>query len=493
MTLRFQNSYADLGSAFSERVLPTPVSAPGKVLVHSGLSRELGSSAEELGSREWMEVWSGNRIPEGATPVAMAYAGHQFGHFVPRLGDGRAILLGEVFDHEHRLFDVHLKGSGRTPFSRGGDGRCALGPALREFLVSASMHALGVPTTRGLAVVTTGEPVFREQALPGAVFVRVARSHLRVGTFEYFAARGDRASLERLVTYAIERHYPLNGQAALGKRDSALYLLSKVMDAQAALVGRWMGLGFVHGVMNTDNSSIAGETIDYGPCAFMDAFAMDRVFSSIDHGGRYAYGEQPKIAYENLARLAEALLPLLDEEEERAANAAMEVIGQFPGRFREGFAAIMAAKLGLSNSGDAERLYQSLLLIMARAQSDFTVTFSALLDLAEGATGAEDRVVALLGGSDLARSWTAEYLAALSTQGGLGEDSLAMMRRSNPRVIARNHQVERAIAAAYQGDFDAAQEALAAFERPYVTALEAGGYDAPPGGEQFEYKTFCGT
>ena len=343
MNFAFDNSYARLPARFFSSISPTKVRAPRVVMVNRALADELGLDPDELVSPMGAQVLTGNALPAGAEPIALAYAGHQFGSFVPQLGDGRAILLGEVIGRSGRRVDIQLKGSGRTPFSRQGDGRAALGPVLREYVVSEAMAAMGVPTTRSLAAVLTGEPVVREESLPGAVLTRVAASHIRVGTFEFFAARGDREGLATLASYALQRHYP----DAAGAGNDALALLERAVGAQAYLVARWMGVGFVHGVMNTDNTSIAGETIDYGPCAFLDEYDPSKTFSSIDHGGRYAFANQPRIALWNLARLGEALLPLLDDNEKTAVGLATEHLERFSALFASAHARVLRAKLGL--------------------------------------------------------------------------------------------------------------------------------------------------
>ncbi len=383
----FDNTYARLPEYFYARLDPTPVAAPHIVKVNVELARELGLDADALTSEHGVAILAGNRVAEGSEPIAMAYAGHQFGHFVPQLGDGRANLLGELVSRDGQRYDIQLKGSGRTPFSRGGDGRAALGPVLREYIVSEAMAALGVPTTRALAAVTTGERVLRETILPGAVLTRVAASHLRVGTFQYFAARGDVEGLCVLADYAIARHYP---EAAHAKEPYRA-LLEGVIARQAQLIAQWMLLGFIHGVMNTDNTSISGETIDYGPCAFMEAYDPAKVYSSIDHGGRYAYGNQPRVALWNLARLAESLLPVLVQEsgsEEAALVAANEALSAFEPQFEAARVAGMRRKLGLvaEREGDAA-LAENLLQCMAANRADFTLTFRRLCDAAAGPEG----------------------------------------------------------------------------------------------------------
>src|SRR5712671_5487336 len=370
----FQNSYAALPANFFARVAPTPVASPRLIKLNRPLAVQLGLDPDLLESPEGAEILSGKTLPDGADPIAMAYAGHQFGQFVPQLGDGRAILLGEVIDADGVRRDIQLKGSGPTPFSRRGDGRAALGPVLREYIVSEAMMALGIPTTRSLAAVTTGEPVMRETVLPGAVLTRVASSHIRVGTFQFFAARGDTEALRLLADHVIARHYP-----DIAGPQPYRALFDRVIARQAELVAQWMLVGFIHGVMNTDNCSIAGETIDYGPCAFMDAYNPETVFSSIDHGGRYAYANQPRIAHWNLARFGETLLPLVADETDAALAIANESLSAFQKRYAEALIAGMRRKLGLfgEEAGDGA-LAQDLLNVMAEGQADFTLTFRRL-------------------------------------------------------------------------------------------------------------------
>ena len=376
---QFDNSYARLPPRFYARLPPTPVRSPSTVKVNYPLAEELGLEAMRLESAGGAAVLSGNLVPEWADPLAMAYAGHQFGHFVPQLGDGRAILLGEIIGPDGTRRDLQLKGAGRTPFSRRGDGRAALGPVLREYIISEAMHALGIPTTRSLAVVTTGEPVVRETVLPGAVLTRVAASHLRIGTFEYFAAQGDHEALTILAEYAIARHYP----ALQARPTPSLALLAAVREAHAALMARWMQVGFIHGVMNTDNMTISGETIDYGPCAFMDAYDPAAVFSSIDHYGRYAFGNQPRIAYWNLARFADTLLPLLDDNHDKAIAMAADTINQFPASFERYWREGMRRKLGLvSEQPDDAGLIDALLALMQEHTLTFRVNFRATMSIA---------------------------------------------------------------------------------------------------------------
>src|ERR1700691_6268321 len=383
----FQNTYAALPANFFVRVAPTPVAAPKLIKLNRPLALHLGLDPDWLDSPEGAEILAGKRVPDGADPIAMAYAGHQFGHFVPRLGDGRAILLGEVIDADGVRRDIQLKGSGPTPFSRRGDGRAALGPVLREYIVSEAMAALGIPTTRSLAAVVTGERVVRETLLPGAVLTRVASSHIRVGTFQFFAARSDTEGVRRLADHVIDRHYP---EAAHADRPYHA-LLEGVVARQASLVARWLLVGFIHGVMNTDNTSISGETIDYGPCAFMDHYDPATVFSSIDEQGRYAYANQPRIALWNLTRLAECLLPLFSSEQDKAISEAEGLLGAFAEQFTAAYHAGLRQKIGLFTARDGdEALVQDLLDAMAKNNADFTLTFRRLSAAAEDAARDQD-------------------------------------------------------------------------------------------------------
>jgi serine/tyrosine/threonine adenylyltransferase len=378
MSLSFDNTYARLPEHFYERIAPTPVSEPSWLATNARLAALLGIASDELSSDAMLSALAGNRLLEGSEPIALAYAGHQFGGFSPKLGDGRAVLLGEVLGIDGARRDIQLKGSGPTSFSRRGDGRAAIGPVLREFIVSEAMFALGVPTTQSLAAVATGEPVFRETMLPGAVLTRVASSHLRVGTFEYFGRRGDADALLTLTNYALERHYSEHQ----GSEFAPLALLDAVMTAQATLIAKWMNLGFVHGVMNTDNCSIAGETIDYGPCAFLDVYDPARTFSSIDHGGRYAFGNQSRIGLWNMARLAEALLPLFGDVNEATVRQLEERLGGFESRFEGRYGAGLCAKLGLEHRAENVELGRQLLQLMQQGRVDFTQAFRRLTDVA---------------------------------------------------------------------------------------------------------------
>jgi serine/tyrosine/threonine adenylyltransferase len=486
----FDNSYAQLPEGFYAKLSPSPVSAPRLVRLNEGLARDLNLDPEALASPEGIAVLAGNRTPERGEPLAMAYAGHQFGVFVPQLGDGRAILIGEVIGRDGVRRDIQLKGSGRTPFSRSGDGRAALGPVLREYIVSEAMAALGVPTTRSLAAVMTGETVVRDRLLPGAVLTRVALGHVRVGTFEFFSARGDVDSTRRLADYVIARHYP----EAAGAENPYLALLDLAIARQASLVAQWLCIGFIHGVMNTDNMSVAGETIDYGPCAFMDAYHPATVFSSIDHYGRYAYANQPRIAQWNLARLAETLLPHLAGDEAAAIEIATEAVAGFVPRFDAAFVAGLRRKLGLLRE-EAEdlALAKDLLDRMAEGGADFSLTFRRLCDAADG-PHRENEARTLFADPGAFDAWAARWRERLLRDGGDSSERQALMRASNPAFIPRNHLVEEAIAAAQDaGDFTPFEKLLAVLAKPYEDQPEAARYAAPPLPDQIVRQTFCGT
>ncbi|HEX3842983.1 MAG TPA: YdiU family protein [Steroidobacteraceae bacterium] len=489
MHLGLQHSYAALPPRFYARVAPTAVSDPKLVVFNSGLARDLGLDPGAL-EPEAAAMFSGNRLPEDADPIAMAYAGHQFGGFVPSLGDGRAILLGELRARDGTLRDLQLKGAGLTPFSRNGDGRAALGPMLREYLVSEAMHALGIPTTRSLAVVTTGEQVYRETALPGAILTRVAASHIRVGTFQYFAARGDHDALRALLEYVISRHYPEARDADV----PALSVLASVAQRQAALIADWMLVGFIHGVMNTDNMSIAGETIDYGPCAFMDAYDPNTVFSSIDHQGRYALRNQPVIAQWNLARLAETLLPLIDPQTEKAIALATAVIEPFIAEFDARFLAGMRRKIGLSVSAEGEDdLARRLLSLMAESHADFTLTFRGLALAAEN-PAEEPRLRELLAAktSDVG-SWLGDWRSFMARDPKPREERIAGMLAANPAFIPRNHRVQVALAAAETGDYEPLRILLRVIQHPFEAQPQRSQYAEPPQPSERVLQTFCGT
>ena len=488
MRFGFEHSYAALPSRFYARIAPTAVANPQLLVLNRPLAEDLGLEPNAL-EPEAAAVFSGNLLPEDADPIAMAYAGHQFGVFVPSLGDGRAILLGELSGRAGVLRDLQLKGAGRTPFSRGGDGRAVLGPMLREYLVSEAMHALGVPTTRSLAVITTGEQVFRERPLPGAILTRVAASHVRVGTFQYFAARGDQDAVRELLQYVIARHYPAAGEAPI----PALALLKEVAQRQVALVTNWMLLGFIHGVMNTDNMAISGETIDYGPCAFMDNYDPSTVFSSIDQGGRYAYANQPLIAQWNLARFAETLLFVIDPVADKAVALATEVLEPFVADCNARFLAGMRRKVGLySAEADEAALIKRLLGAMQHAGADFTLTFRTLSQAAES-PGQPTRWRALFAESPELDGWLRDWQERLAGDPQSTSDRVAGMRAVNPAFIPRNHRVQAALDAAESGDYTLFRKLLGILQRPYDDQPEAAAYALPPQPSERVLQTFCGT
>ncbi len=486
----FQNTYAALPANFFARVAPTPVAAPRLIKLNRPLAVHLGLDPDLLATAEGAEILAGKTLPAGADPIAMAYAGHQFGHFVPQLGDGRAILLGEVIDRDGVRRDIQLKGSGPTPFSRRGVGRAALGPVLREYIVSEAMFALGIPTTRALAAVMSGESVMRETMLPGAVLTRVAASHIRVGTFQYFAARGDTEGVRRLADHVIERHYP----QASGTERPYHALLEGVIARQADLVARWLLVGFIHGVMNTDNTSISGETIDYGPCAFMDHYDPAQVFSSIDEQGRYAYANQPRIALWNLTRLAECLLPLLSDDQEKAIAEAQQILGAFIESFTAAYQAGLRNKIGLFTTREAdEALVQDLLDAMARNQADFTLTFRRLSDAALDPAG-DVRVRALFAEPSAYDEWAARWRQRTNQESPTPAQRQAAMRTVNPAFIPRNHRVEAVIQAAMvKDDYAPFEELLAVLSKPFEDQPQFAGYAEPPQPDQRVLQTFCGT
>jgi uncharacterized protein YdiU (UPF0061 family) len=486
----FKNSYFDLGRVFFQAIKPTPVQNPELILFNQALSDDLGLSETVLGSSAGAAVFAGNHVPEGAKPLAMAYSGHQFGHFNPHLGDGRALLLGQIMSPGGRSIDIHMKGTGQTAFSRDGDGRAALGPVLREYLVSEAMARLGVPTTRALAAVTTGEEVIRERLLPGGIITRVATSFVRIGTFEYFLARGDRASLARLADYVIEHQYPDLKQAD----NPYLALLDVVIEGQAALIAQWMQLGFIHGVMNTDNMSIACETIDYGPCAFMDHYAHHRVFSSIDHRGRYAYDNQPNIGLWNLSRFAECLLHLIDEDTDTAVEIAQEHLGVFISSYQNHWLTGMCAKLGLNSVLDKDKsLIEELFAIMDSSNVDFTLTFYQLSMLDMGASS-DDAILALYDNAESFIQWADKWRKRLRQEASDDEQRKAMMRGVNPVYIPRNHLIEAAIRAAEDhGDFSVFHALHEVLQQPYDFQPGKEAYMQPPQPHEIVHKTFCGT
>ncbi len=488
--LPFENSYARLPERFYARLAPTQVRAPRLVKLNEALAQELGFDPAYLASPEGVEILAGNRVPGGAEPIAMAYAGHQFGGFSPQLGDGRAILLGEVIDRTGNRRDVQLKGSGPTPYSRRGDGRAALGPVLREYIIGEAMYAFGIPTTRALAAVTTGEPVMREKALPGAVLTRVAASHIRVGTFQYFAARSDVEGLKALTEYVIQRHYP----DLAGSENPAAALLTRVLDNQAELIARWMLVGFIHGVMNTDNMAISGETIDYGPCAFMDTFDPATVYSSIDEHGRYAYGNQPLVGRWNITRLAEALLTLIADDSETAIAIAQKIIDTYPEKFEAAYVAGFRRKLGLLEARDEDPLLvKQFMDVMAAGKADFTLTFRGLSEAA-GDPAADAKVRALFDDAAAFDAWAVTWRARLALEGGDPTARLAAMKAVNPAFIPRNHLVEEALTAAVEGgDLAPFEKLLSVLARPFDDQPDVPEYALPPRPEQVVRATFCGT
>lgn len=488
MRFGFEHSYGALPGQLHARVNPTPVVEPRLVAFNAPLAEELGLEPQAL-EEEAAALFSGNRLPEDAEPLAMAYAGHQFGVFVPQLGDGRAILLGERRGRDGVLRDVQLKGAGRTPFSRSGDGRAVLGPMLREYLISESMHALSVPTTRSLAVVATGEPVVRNGPLPGAVLTRVAASHIRVGTFQYFSVRKDTVALRALLDHVIDRHYPQVREAAVPE----LALLREITQRQAALIVRWMLIGFIHGVMNTDNMALSGETIDYGPCAFMDTYDPQTVFSSIDLDGRYAYRNQPTMAVWNLSRFAETLLPYIDPDPATAIRLASAEMEAFVETYKALKLEGMRRKIGLCQpaDGDAE-LVQDLLSVMKAAQADYTLSFRRLADLADSPE-AEAPLRELLGASPDLPRWLQRWQERLAQDPQSRSERAAAMRAVNPAFIPRNHRVEAALSAAERGDLAPFRRLLQVLQRPYEDQPGSHEYTRPPEPSERVLETFCGT
>jgi len=493
-----ENSYALLPEAFYSRVDPTPVHSPDLVLLNHSLADTLGLNLSYLQSEEGVAVLAGNRVPEGSVPIAQAYAGHQFGHFT-MLGDGRALLIGEQIPLRGGRFDIQLKGSGRTPYSRGGDGRAALGPMLREYIISEAMYAMGIPTTRSLAVTLTGEPVFRETVLPGAILTRVAESHIRVGTFQYASRWGTPEDLRALADYTWNRHFAQD-RGNVGCDEGAdgfdvkgsdgghyISLLKKVCRRQGALIARWQLVGFIHGVMNTDNVAISGETIDYGPCAFMDAYDPATVFSSIDVYGRYAYGNQPEIGRWNLAKLARALLPLFGDDQEKAVDLAEEALSEYDKEYNTRWLKGMRWKLGIFNEEPQDKdLAEELLEIMKKQGADFTNTFRAL-------TLGEPAEPLILNEKEYI-DWRRKWKARLERQPESDEDSRRLMRENNPAIIPRNHRVEEALEAAInRGDFSFTKRLVRVLSNPFAYSPEQEEYAKRPEPSACQYRTFCGT
>jgi uncharacterized protein YdiU (UPF0061 family) len=493
MHIPFDNTYSRLPDRFYQRLDPTPVAAPALVKLNRPLAEQLEIDPDELTTPEGVAMLAGNHVPPGAEPMALAYAGHQFGHFVPQLGDGRANLLGEVVGRDGIRRDIQLKGSGPTSFSRRGDGRAALGPVLREYLISEAMAALGVPTTRTLAAVTTGERVWRETMLPGAVLTRVAASHIRVGSFQYFAARQDEDGLRQLADYAIARHYP----AAAAAENPYQAFLDAVVTRQANLVAQWLLIGFIHGVMNTDNTSISGETIDYGPCAFMEAYDPDKVYSSIDSVGRYAYSNQPNAMHWNLTRLAEALLPILEQEasnKDAALASAYEALNAFGPQFEAARLAGLRRKLGLTTEREGDKaLAEDLLQRMAANRADFTLTFRKLCDAAASPEG-DEAVRELFADPAAYDAWAVEWRRRLESEPGLAEARVAAMRTASPAIIPRNHVVQAALDAAIERqDYQPFEQLLEAVSHSYEDRPGMERYTTPARPEECVTATFCGT
>ena len=483
MDIAFDNSYARLPENFYARQAPSQVPDPQLIRLNQPLARRLGLDPSWLESAEGISILAGNTLPAGADPIAQAYAGHQFGGFVPQLGDGRALLLGELVDADGQRRDVQLKGSGRTPFSRGGDGKSALGPVIREYLLSEAMAALGVPTTRALAALSTGEPVLRQEGmLPGGIFTRVAASHIRVGTFQYFFARNDLDAVRSLADYTIERHYPRASEAEA----PYVELLRSVAVRQADLIAQWMSLGFIHGVMNTDNTAVSGETIDYGPCAFMESFHPQCVFSSIDRGARYAWANQPDIALWNLTRFAETLCPLLSDDPGEASQIAKASLAEFPKHFTRSYDQRFRAKFGLPASAGEEIITDGLSLLAAQ-QVDFTLFFRRLTQVAAG--GGPDPLSALFSAPAPFQSWFEEWENATGDCATREEE----MRRANPILIPRNHRVEQAIQAAYTGDYSPFHRLGDALAAPFEEQANYADLESPARPEEVVHETFCGT
>lgn len=478
---KFDNSYVRLPEIFYSKLKPTPVRSPELVIFNKKLAEFLGLKEDELVSKEGAEVFAGNLIPEGAEPLAQAYAGHQFGYFT-MLGDGRALLLGEQITPSGERHDIQLKGSGRTPYSRGGDGRAALGPMLREYIISEAMYNLGIPTTRSLAVVTTGELVYRESVLKGSVLTRTASSHLRVGTFQYAANYGTVEDLRALADYAMNRHFV----EFLNEKERYRLMFREIVKRQAHLISQWQLTGFIHGVMNTDNMTISGETIDYGPCAFMDAYNPETVFSSIDTYGRYSYKNQPVIGEWNLSRLAEALLPLFSENEEKAVSIAQEEVSEFNKIYHKSWIKGMRSKLGMVNEeASDEELIRSLFDIMHKYRADYTNTFVSL-------TFAKNEESEMFNSQEF-KDWKNLWHSRIIRQENAEETSSKLMRSSNPAVIPRNHRVEEALEAADKGDYSYMERLLNVLEKPFEHLAEQDEYAVLPPAGSCGYRTFCGT
>ncbi|MBK1877524.1 protein adenylyltransferase SelO [Pelagicoccus mobilis] len=482
MSLPFDNTYTKLPARFYARQTPSPVPSPKLLKFNHALAKQLSIPENWPSTPEALAALSGNGIPDGSEPIAQAYAGHQFGHFVPQLGDGRALLLGELKAKNGQRYDIQLKGSGQTAFSRNGDGKSALGPVIREYILSEAMSALGVPSTRALAAVETGETVWRQEGeVPGGVFTRVAASHIRVGTFQYFYARNDVEGLKHLAEYTIDRHYPKAGESEA----PYLELLKSVVEAQARLIPHWMSLGFIHGVMNTDNCAVSGETIDYGPCAFMEAFHPNCVFSSIDQNSRYAWGNQGNIALWNLTRFAETLLPLVNDDPAKAAPKAEKELERFPNLFAEQYAERFKTKLALPESAP-DTVIKECLQLLAKNEIDFTLFFRRLTELASG--GNSSNVESLFEDPDKFVQWRNEWQKHADIEG-----LLETMKSSNPIRIPRNHRVEQAIQAAYQSDYSPFNRLVVALKKPYSESDDFADLESLPLPHEIVHQTFCGT
>ena len=485
-----QATYRQLGEQFSSDQLPTPVADPALIRINPALAEQLNLLASELESPEALQIFGGNSVAQNSQPIATAYAAHQFGGWNPQLGDGRAVLLGELIGKDGQRYDVQLKGAGQTPYSRRGDGRSALGPVLREYLVSEAMATLGIPTTRALAAVTTGEQVVRESLLPGAILTRVASSHIRIGTFQFFSAQGDIDSVKTLADYVIDRHYPQARESS----EPYSALLGCVVAAQARLIAQWMAVGFIHGVMNTDNMLVCGETVDYGPCAFMDAYNPQKVYSSIDTHGRYAYANQPEIGHWNLSWLAQALLPLMDDVEAEAINKAQAALSKFSTIFGESYQALMAAKLGFATSSAAVNpLFSDLLEIMAAQGCDYTLTFRALTDQL-APQGANDVLGELYPLPDALQGWLGKWLDLLAKENIEHTVAHQLMVNNNPAFIPRNHQIEAAInEATRDNNFKRFHQLVDVLAKPYVYRQANEDFARPPRQDEEVLATFCGT
>src|SRR6056300_1195898 len=477
----FDNTYSKLPKSFLENIKPIPVKDPKLIILNKNLANQLNLDFSKFSDTDLAKIFSGNSLPEGSETIAQAYAGHQFGHFT-MLGDGRAVMLGEHLDKDNNRFDIQFKGSGRTSFSRSGDGRAVLGPMLREYIISEAMHALNIPTTRSLAVVSTGEEVIREQMLPGAILTRVASSHIRVGTFQYIAATQNADDLKTLFNYTIDRHYP----EIKDSKTKALDLLNLLMQKQCDLVINWMRVGFIHGVMNTDNMTVSGETIDYGPCAFMDQYHPQTVFSSNDQNGRYSYNNQPRITKWNLARFAECIIPLIDQDEQKAVSIATETINNFEKLYEEKWLNMMRDKLGLfGEDGDDKHLIFELLTWMENNKADFTNTFCNLMDI----QSIKDPIYQ----NQEYLNWTAKWKKRLENNNTGKEKYLELMRSVNPIFIPRNHKVEEALKDASENKLENLNQLLEVIKYPYKDNGMLMEYQRPMSNENGDYKTFCGT